>query len=281
MSYAIPMDQRGAAADYNARPRWSKTPIELDGQVLRVFTWWKNGLKPGSESNTISNHWGNSRDNQRIDIDTWMVLVYDDGHSERVGYGNPRGNVHVTFSGDVTNPGPNGGAEFFDLDMATLKSAGVKYITMNNYSFTGQRFCDMNEAFSGYMMLDDKNQFGKKKFDAKAVQLKVDLKLEGTTNMIFIIDLDSENLIYVDQAFDRAGWSGYGSDSQVTAMIFKGADLERVSLHDLFTLHVNEEDLVETPEEANTVFAVNADITEEQRLITPNELEVIMGEFLQ
>ena len=132
-------------------------------------------------------------------------------------------------------------------------------------------------------MLDKVNQLGKAKFNASAVEMKMNLTAEATDNMIFAIDLATDEMIYIDKSFDNTQYGGnsFGSQNEIKAMLFKGTSVNRVSLYDLFTLHVSEEDLVETIEEADTVFAVEAPENTEQTVISPNDLEIIMGEFLQ
>jgi stress response protein SCP2 len=235
----VPFALRSASNSFKTVARGSRIAIPGDKKVVRLFTWWKNGVKPGMKAETDS-YYGD-----RIDIDL-SVMFLDDKFSDaghvswtnlRWGGGEDSVSAH---SGDITDA-PKGASEFIDIDIEKALKKGIRYVAVNVHAFTTQTFDTMKECFAGVMLRD--NLKSGEIYDPKTVEHKFDLTAAATTAIPMIFDLQTRELIWLDLTLNnKMSYMGWGQtvegNKKSLATIVQGiVDLNKPTLYDLFKLH--------------------------------------------
>jgi len=260
----VPFSQRSASKAMKTLVRGSKFDI-IDGSTIRFFIWWKN-LDDGSTG------WRSS-----VDIDLSAIMYDKDwNYLEHISYTNLRSSKYkACHSGDITDA-PNGAAEFIDIDIDSVVKYGGRYVMMNVLSYSNQPFINLPECFAGWMVRSEP-QSGEI-FEPKTVENKVDLTADTKIGVPLVLDLVERKVIWADLALkNHPRWqNNIESNGQSIALMGKSmVEMVKPNLYDLFELHFEArgEELVDTPEEADTIFAMETGIT-------PFDIETIMGEYL-
>ena len=203
------------------------TRLSINGTKIRSFVHWENAF----------------------DIDSSIIL---EGMNTKLGptldyinftnYGKNY-NGAVRFSGDVTG---SEGTEYFDLDLESLKKQGIKRVV-----FTFHGFCSTLNSGEIYCGYQNKENFETKAWDPKNIELKMHVKGEKRAYVGFAIDLEANEIVVLNLLRD--------DDSRVV----RSKDFEAIkAFMDPAKLELNmgliaswRGEIVETPEEADVVFA--------------------------
>lgn len=266
-SYLVPFSQRSASKSLKTISRGSTFDLP-EGDFVRFFTYWKEH-KPKD-----GNSWAT-----RVDVDLSALFLNEDWvELEQVSYTNLRSD-HSVHSGDITSA-PNGASEFIDIDINKAVGKGIRYVVMNLYNFTEHKFCDLPEAFSGWMIRN--NMMSGEIFEPSTVVEKFDLSANSSIAIPVIIDLVERKVTWCDLSLNRDIRyvnNVHANGSMVSLMGKSMVNLVKPNLYDLFELHakargeiVTLESLVED-EKPDTVFSVSEGIK-------PTDIDVIMAEFL-
>jgi hypothetical protein len=210
--------------------------------------------------------------------------MYDESwnYMEHISYTNLKSeNYQACHSGDITSA-PKGASEFIDIDINSVLKYGGRYVVMNVYSYTRQKFSELNECFTGWMMRE-RPESGEI-FEAKTVKDKLDLRTDAVCSIPLILDLKERKMIWADLAIAHNNDSLFCNNIEsnkvgVTLMGKAITSLNKTDLYSLFSLHATarSEKIVKDPKEADIVFSTD-EIGENS--ITPFDIEKIMGEFL-
>jgi len=202
------------------------------------------------------------------------MLTKNWNYIEHISYTNLRSSKYRAYhSGDITSA-PGGACEFIDIDIPSVIKYGGRYIIMNVLSYTHQKFSDMPECYSGWMMRD--RPCSGEIFEPKTVQDKLDLSSESTINVPVILDLVDRKLLWVDLAFNSGGYlNNIESNSSNLQKICKGIiQMHKPNLYDLFRLHTESRGTkVDSPAAADITFSLDSKIN-------PFTPEVINSQFL-
>lgn len=215
-NFLVPMVQRNASKSLVTIARGSQVPL-TESAAVRMFLWWKNN-------------------DSRVDVDLsavsydaeWNFLNY-------IGFTN-LSDVGGAHSGDIQDA-PKGASEFIDIDIATARRNGVRFIVMSANSWTGQPF-NTFECFAGVM---ERDSVGKgKKYEPKTVTNKFDIAGETRYNIPLILDLETKKVIWADMAVQsQAHESAFSKKAtlaqQAKAVVDMGA--EKPNLLQLARLH--------------------------------------------
>jgi len=243
----IPFALRSASHSFKTVARGSRVSIDGDKKVIRLFTWWKNGLKDGvaaKDSHPDYSYFEKSGGAERIDIDlSVMFLTEDYDNAGHVSWTNLRyGNGHDTMSahsGDIVDA-PNGASEFIDIDINKALATGARYVAVNINCFTGQNFCDMNECFAGVMLRDDLKSG--EVYEAKSVEHKFDLTSAATAGMPMLFDLKTKELIWLDMVLPQRnvywGRTVEGNARSLSKVVQGIVEMNKPTLYDLLSMHV-------------------------------------------
>ncbi|RXZ80940.1 cytoplasmic protein [Paenibacillaceae bacterium] len=260
--YLVPFSQRSASKALRTIVRGSKLAMP-EGDTIRFFLWWKEGKVGGQPTG-------------RVDIDLSAVM-YDEKwqYIEHISYTNLRSSKYkAAHSGDITSA-PHGACEFIDIDIPSVIQYGGRYIVTSLHVFTGQPYCNLPECFAGWMMR--KRPASGEIFEPATVRDKIDLAADTRIAIPVVIDLVERTLIWTDLALKK--YPNFHNNIEdnykgITLMGKAMASLVKPSLYELFLLHAAARGrLVESPELAETVFAVNSGIT-------PYDISTIMAEFI-
>jgi hypothetical protein len=120
-NFMVPFAQRSASKALRTTSRGSRLALPA-ANVLRFFTWWRNGL-------------------YRTDIDL-SAAVFDENFAfiDALTYYNLK-NFGGCHSGDIVDA-PEGASEFIDISIDQVLKHHGRYVVMSLLSYTDQPFCD-------------------------------------------------------------------------------------------------------------------------------------------
>ena len=174
----VPLAQRSASKSLVTVPRGSHVPLP-ENDAMRMFLYWKETAESGC-----------------VDVDLSAICFdYKWDYNSHISY-TDLSSVGGSHSGDVQSA-PNGASEFIDIDIATARENGIRYIVMDVISYNGQNF-DTFECFAGVMGRD--NVDSGKVYESKTVQQKFDVDGGARFNIPFIFDLQANTMIWCDIA---------------------------------------------------------------------------------
>jgi len=235
----VPTAQRSASTGLVTVPRGSRLAYDASKGFLRLFIHWTQTQETGS-----------------IDVDLTAGL-YDTNWQmcDQMSWTNMSSWGRSTHSGDVRSaPAPHGAAEFIDVDIEAVKAAGVRYVLVNVYSWTGQKFKDF-PAIAGFMEREEPRRGDH--FEAKTVANKFNITSDTTAVAPMAVDLETGEVIWMDMTLKAGAYGSIESKGGKMVAMAKAIDAmrtSRVSLYDLFELHAEARGtLVSSKEEADTV----------------------------
>lgn len=249
----VPLVQRSASRALRTLVRGSRLPLP-DTRFIRLFLWWTNGR-------------------ERTDIDLSAAFFDRDFvFRDVVAYYNLNG-YGGHHSGDIVDA-PQGAAEFIDLDLARLRELGMRFVVVSIHSFTNQPYCDLPECFAGWMARSDADSG--EPFEARTVEDRLDLASNQQSCLPFVLDLQTDRIVWTDiglGGFPR--WNNAANHLSGISLILRAMTaLTTPDLHTLFELHARARgELVDSPEQADTVFSMSEGIT-------PFDVDRIRAEFL-
>ena len=196
---------------------------------------------------------------------------------EHISYTNLRSaRYKAAHSGDITYA-PEGASEFIDIDIDSAAKLGARYVIMNVYVYSGPNFDEHEVCYAGWMTRE-KVQSGEV-YEPKTVQQKVDLTAKSRNAIPVVFDLVERKAIWTDLSTSRRSFDGGNNieSNQATTeqMLQAITSLDnKVNLYELFSMHVaSRGTVVETREEADTVFAMDEGVT-------PYDIATINSEYL-
>jgi hypothetical protein len=260
--YVVPFSQRSASKALRTIVRGSKLPIP-EGNTIRFFTWWKEGLVNGTETG-------------RVDIDLSAVL-YDENwtYQEHISFTNLRSARYRAYhSGDIVTA-PNGACEFIDLDIDSILKHGGRYVVMSLLSYSEQSFAALPECFAGWMIRQHPNSG--EIFEPSTVQDKIDLAADTKICIPVILDLQEKTVLWTDLALRQHPDFYNTLEANQKGMVAIGqamTSLKKPNLYDLLMIHARARGvLVEEAANADTVFGIDQGIT-------PFDIELIISGYL-
>ncbi len=257
-NYLVPFSQRSASKSLRTLVRGSKIPI-AEGKIIRFFIWWEN-----SES--------------RVDLDLSMIAFDKNWNmAEHISYTRLKSDQGIAcHSGDIVDA-PNGACEFIDIKIDKAMDSGARFVLPVIYSFTKQKFSDIPECFTGWMMRE--KPMSGEIFEPKTLENRYDLNSGSVVSIPAIFDLEERQYTWADLSMrsrdqiysSRVENSSASLQKMAKAMV----ELNKPNLKELLSLHVKARGtLVKDKSEAQTIFSV-------EEGITPFDTETIMGEFMR
>lgn len=107
----------------------------------------------------------------------------------------PAKDTGAVFSGDPTIA-TGKACQMIDLYPPQLRAAGVRYAVWSVLCYSGMTFNNANEVFAAFQWGNDANRG--KLFEPARCQLAIPLKGEQLTKYVVLIDLDKNEMIYLD-----------------------------------------------------------------------------------
>jgi hypothetical protein len=145
----------------------------------------------------------------------------------------------AVFSGDPTIA-TGKACQMIDLYPKQLKAAGVRYAVWSVLCYSGLTFNKANDVFAAFQWGQDANRG--KLFEPARCQLAIPLKGEQMTKYVVLIDLDTNEMIYLDAGLKSSTSSAAmnGPLLQKTMPAFMEYIATLPSVHDLFSESVKE-----------------------------------------
>ena len=220
---AMPVNTSASGKGIDVPATGTRLPIK--GTKIRSFVHWENAF----------------------DIDSSIILERKDKPLDSINfynysYSNYRGAAR--FSGDITG---SKGTEYFDLDLESLKLQGVTRVV-----FTFHGYCstlNSGEIYCGYQCKED---FNTKAWDPKNIELKIHVKGEKRAYVGFAIDLETMEIVVLNLMRDDDSRVVSSKDFEAIKAFMDPAKLE-LNMGIIASWRAAE--LVETPEEADVIFA--------------------------
>lgn len=251
----LPAQQRSASEGLKQVARGTRLPIGDKG-TLRFFIYWVG---------------------QDIDL---SATFHDENLEMRqqISYTNLRdGGLQTCHSGDITRA-PKGASEFIDVTIDPAVDAGFRYAVMNVYVFSGPTFKEHEACYAGWMTRSKPRS--NEIYQPKTVEQKIDLVSDARNSIPVIFDLVTREAIWADlttpSRYHMWGNNVHSNRASISQVLTAMTNIDnRVSLYELFLKHaVVRGDLVETPEEADTVFSLDTGIT-------PFDITTINADFIK
>lgn len=261
----------------------SRLPIEGDKNI-RFFIWWTNTETRKVDIDLSANIYGHN--GQAIPL----VDFNDNGKSIaqicRIGFSESYNSFGCTHSGDIINGGNingNGACEYIDVDFNKLKEKNAKYVQMYVNVYSGDTFHNLPNAEFGWQERKELDKSAQ--FNIKAVKShsKCNGDYMGLTPII--IDVDNKEVIWVDSPdYHARTASTQHNATPISILMEKYAVNDGISMGEYANLVAvaNGSMIVDTPEEADTLFMVNEyeDREDSQRVITSKDQDIWLGEML-
>jgi hypothetical protein len=252
----IPTQQRSASEGLFQVARGTRLPIGPKS-TLRFFVYWVG---------------------QDIDL---SASLHDEnfGLVSHISYTKLRSQKYqAAHSGDVVSaPAPDGGSEFIDITIDPAAAAGLRYVVMNVFVFSGPTFAEHEKVYAGWMTREypKSNEI----YDPKTVEQKVDLTGDSKNCIPVVFDLVERKAIWADMnTVGRPGWRPNNIKSN-RASIAETLEAmvsidNKVSLYELFKMHAAfRGEIVKDREEADMVFSLDEGIT-------PYDIALINSEYV-
>lgn len=283
--FVVPFSQRSASTMRKICTRGSRIPLPTGTKYFRPYIWWTN-----------------EEDGTRVDLDL-SVVAYDN-NLNRIGnvyYRNLRDTkLGIVHSGDIVNGGDYdgaGAAEFINCDIDKIRKTDIRYIVMTVHIYTMQSgFSCGFKSSAGCMLLDEMSNDRYKEndmpapFDPKNCFVDFDLTAQGSHCIPLIIDVTKKELIWADLAgaptCDSINLFGgnnvYATVSSVTRMLYSTLFMPKMTFGTLAMMHIQARatEMVETEEEADTIFSLEDHQLEGKRVIRPYDVDVILSELM-
>ncbi len=213
----VPFSQRSASKSLLNITRGSKMKVNKDIPFIRLFTYWK----------------------APVDIDLGITMLDEKFNSLGVvSYYNLSSYGKTVHSGDIRD-GRHGAVEFIDIDVDAFKKLGVRYVSVNIYSYSGEKFSTI-DCFAGYM---EREQPDGRQFDATTVKNKFNISSESTSCIPMVFDLLKNEVVWLDIVTKQDSLHSNYHNTQTATInaIRAGLDLinTRPTLFDLVNLHAN------------------------------------------
>jgi hypothetical protein len=207
------------------------------------------------------------------DIDSSVILEDTAGKLGYINFTNyhyKNYNGAARFSGDVTS---HSGTEYFDLDLESLKKQGIKRVLFTFHGF-GSNLAK-GEIYCGYQ---NKANFNTKAWDPKNIELKIHVKGDNHAYVGFALDLETMEVIILNLMRDDDSQVVRPKDFQAIAAFM---DPAKLGLNMGLIAEWRAAEVVETPEEADVVFADDY-VAKEVELVdgeTPKPAQVVIRSF--
>lgn len=274
----IPSQQRAASKGSTGRTYGSRYKIGDGIKNIRSFIWWTN-------SDRCS----------QVDIDL-SAAMYDHEYQNKadISYYDLTGSGLGVHSGDLRDGGPKGGkgaAEFIDVNLDDLKQNKIAYVMFSVRIYSGENFADTPCKF-GWMESD---RIPAKLFDISKVEEAVQLNAESTRAVMAVLDVDSRKMVWLDRSpremSDFKITSLFGGNNNITyassdmVEAYRAVNLSTQDLYTLLSLHAESRgEIVESPEEADTIFTVDKvnkeDYPNAKEFVCSYDSDIILGDLV-
>lgn len=221
-SILLPLNIQSSSKEVSTLQKGSKIKLNIKKEVLRLFVYWKQ-----------------SSEDQRVDVDL-SVVAFDSNLnvSKEISFRRYSDEDDtIVHSGDIQSA-PQGASEFIDIRHQELLDSGVRYVGVLINSFTGQTF-DQFQCFAGLM--ERKNQQSGELFEPATVTHKYDLANQSTSNIPFVLDLKTGELIWTDIGGSKKRGDTISSNRNKITRLVQATQVmnkNNMSMRTLIDLHV-------------------------------------------
>lgn len=238
---ALPVNTSASGKGIDVPPTGTRLPITAPN--IRTFVHWENAF----------------------DIDSSVVAYDEDGKViTTMNFCNYSGKYFgndLLFSGDVTS---DKGTEYFDLKLEGLKKKDVSKVL-----FTFHGYCSTLDRGTIYCGYQQKTDLMTKAWDPKNIELKMHVKGEKRAYIGFIVDIDTNEIVVLNLMTDDDSRVVRGTEGELVSSYFDNSKLEL----NMGLIAALRGELVETPEEADVVFADDYKPVEGQQVIRSFDIE--------
>ena len=242
---ALPVNTSASGKGIDVAPTGTRLPITAPN--IRTFVHWEDAFD--IDSSVVAYNEKNEV------INTVNFCNYS-----RKEFGND-----LLFSGDVTSAK---GTEYFDLKLEGLKNRGVHKVlfTFHGYNST----LNVGNIYCGYQQKTDLMTTA---WDPKNIELKMHVKGEKRAYIGFIVDIDAMEVVILNLMTDEDSRVVRGNEGDMIKAYFDESKLEL----NMGLIAYLRGEVVETPEEAEVVFADDYKPAEGQTVIRSFDIEKLVA----
>jgi len=239
----VPTNTSAGGKGIDTLPTGSR--IKCPFKNIRSFVYWKNVF----------------------DIDASLTLVYANGRTEIVYFGNYAHSMSnaIRFSGDDRR---SSGAEYYDLNLDLLEKAGIKQVLFHFNGFGGK--LNQGEIYCGYQ---NKADLDTEAWDPKNIAMQIHVKGDSRAALGFAVDLATREVVVINQMLESGGRVMNPADIDVVKKVMSSSFLEL----NMGRILAHRGELVSSPEEADIVFDDSYKPTEGQSVVRTYELEKLVS----
>lgn len=220
---AMPVNTSASGRGIDIVPTGTRLPITADN--IRTFVHWENAFDIDSSVIVLD------KDNNIMTTVNWC------------NYSNKRFGDALLFSGDNTS---RDGTEYYDIRLDAMRRFGASKLIFTFHGFRST--LNEGEIYCGYQQ---KTDLMTRAWDPKNIELKMHVKGEKRAYVGFAIDFETNEIIVLNLMTDDDSRVVTGRELQVMAQYLDASKLEL----NMGLIASWRGELVETPEEADIVFA--------------------------
>lgn len=220
---AMPVNTSASGRGIDIVPTGTRLPITADN--IRTFVHWENAFDIDSSVIVLD------KDNNIMTTVNWY------------NYSNKRFGNALLFSGDNTS---RDGTEYYDIRLDAMRRLGASKLIFTFHGFRST--LNEGEIYCGYQQ---KTDLMTRAWDPKNIELKMHVKGEKRAYVGFAIDFETNEIIVLNLMTDDDSRVVTGRELQVMAQYLDASKLEL----NMGLIASWRGELVETPEEADIVFA--------------------------
>ena len=199
MKVMVPFNERTASPAAVSLPRGSTVPID-SSKTVRMFLHWCEPKRDGvcTDLDLSVGFYDDKWEYKGVCSYYQLKYIDAEGFTEEdylTDASTPEEYIAVS-AGDLQEaPFPDGASEFVDLNWKKAQEKGIRYAVMVINSYSGLPFSELERAFAGLMLRDDKMG---KHFDPRTVKLRFSLRGEQGVYLPLVFDLQKKTLHWLD-----------------------------------------------------------------------------------
>ena len=243
--------------------------FDIEDNNIRFYLHWLNEL--------------NENDYEvRTDLDLSLCILNDELATIDTLFYDNLNTLGCIHSGDITDApiSEGGGTEYIDIHVNELNK-NARYIAILVHSYTMANFCELPEAFVGYMSIPDNMQA--KDYDASLSKLRLDLTNKSNVVMPCILDIKNMKIIWTDLSIDEGKDdimfnNAISTKSTMTSAMYNVIHTFKTTLYDLILINASARgEIVDDIKDADIIFVednskiTSGDILRTRTVVNINE----------
>ena len=233
----LPTNMRSMSSTLKPVMRGQRVPMgNQNAKVIRAFV-----------------HWFDERGDQDLDL---TATFFGQGKVKHIGWNGDKNTTEGCYSGDIRHR-KGACAEYIDINVKAARENGYQYVVLDTRNYNGGSLESVKDCVFGYM--EREHPKANEIFVPATLANTVRLTSQSANSISAVIDLETQEYIFLDIDQDGIPVASANFD-QIMEAIKPYTELPRFSVYHLLLMHTEarKAELVETPEEAETVLTIDS-----------------------